>query len=250
MLNKSLIIILVILIIPFTGCKKGDEDPFFSLLSRKARVSGDWQLSTIEGEIYTSYLPLENWHNAIKTGDNKEIITITDYANENLSRILTQTIRDYSMTINKDGTWSKTIQYNSLDVRETAESIYTYTFPIDMTFSGTWAFVGKTKDNYKNKERILLSINNFEILAYEQKSIREYKDGSPTFESTYVISGINLTYDSGEIENLYEIKMLKSKEMKWTLLSGEIYQETDISGEETENASETHSEETIVWKLK
>jgi hypothetical protein len=40
---KSLLFISVSLIF-LAGCKKGEDDPFFSIYTRKARVSGDWKL--------------------------------------------------------------------------------------------------------------------------------------------------------------------------------------------------------------
>jgi hypothetical protein len=48
-LQKYLLVIMVIaLSIPsFTACKKGDGDPWFSLYSRKARLTGDWKVSSL-----------------------------------------------------------------------------------------------------------------------------------------------------------------------------------------------------------
>ncbi|MCS6991815.1 MAG: hypothetical protein NZL95_08135 [Chitinophagales bacterium] len=46
---KELKIVLIFLIgltfvLPWGGCKKGPEDPFFSIWSRKSRVVGDWKI--------------------------------------------------------------------------------------------------------------------------------------------------------------------------------------------------------------
>jgi hypothetical protein len=40
---KNLLLILSVLAV-FTSCKKGDNDPFLSLKSRKGRLSGDWKV--------------------------------------------------------------------------------------------------------------------------------------------------------------------------------------------------------------
>ncbi len=39
-------LILLMFAAVFTGCKKGEEDPSISLLSRSARLTGDWNLTT------------------------------------------------------------------------------------------------------------------------------------------------------------------------------------------------------------
>ena len=38
---KNLLLILA-LVAAFTSCKKGENDPFLSLKSRKGRLAGDW----------------------------------------------------------------------------------------------------------------------------------------------------------------------------------------------------------------
>jgi hypothetical protein len=39
----------------FTGCKKGEEDPFLSLKSRDSRVTAKWKLTKIEGSSTNSF---------------------------------------------------------------------------------------------------------------------------------------------------------------------------------------------------
>ncbi|PIP55156.1 MAG: hypothetical protein COX07_01410 [Bacteroidetes bacterium CG23_combo_of_CG06-09_8_20_14_all_32_9] len=42
----KLLLLLVIIIVIIPSCKKGDNDPFLSLRSRKARITGEWKLIT------------------------------------------------------------------------------------------------------------------------------------------------------------------------------------------------------------
>lgn len=135
---KSLCLALFLLTVALGACKKGEEDPFFSLLSRKERVSGNWEMSGIEGEKRSEY-GTGTWTKWIKTGDQNTIITLTN--NTELASTKTNTILDYSMIVNKDGTWSKSIQMNCIEVIENPDLIKTTTYPISHFFSGTWAFM-------------------------------------------------------------------------------------------------------------
>lgn len=41
---KQLFLISIIIVFAFPSCKKGENDPFLSLRSRKARLTGEWEL--------------------------------------------------------------------------------------------------------------------------------------------------------------------------------------------------------------
>ncbi|MDD3687494.1 MAG: hypothetical protein PHE56_12095, partial [Bacteroidales bacterium] len=52
--HLSLVLLGMIIVLPLltTSCfKKGDEDPFFSMYTRKARVTGEWTISNYESKI-------------------------------------------------------------------------------------------------------------------------------------------------------------------------------------------------------
>jgi hypothetical protein len=245
--TKSLWLALFVLTIALGACKKGDEDPFFSLLSRKSRVSGNWEMSGIEGEKRSEY-GTETWTKWIKTGDQNTIIILTSNNNTELASTKTYTILDYSMIVNKDGTWSKIIQMNCIEVIENPDLIKTTTYPISQIFSGTWAFMGQTKDAFKNKERIALSLGVYEKLPAKWTSRIVYKDD---VTDSNVFVGYNFAYRAGEIENIYEIEMLKSKEMKWLLKSGSFVEQTTLpSGSEIDYTAEYSESETIIWTAK
>ena len=118
------IAILAFLIIVFGGCKKGQNDPFISFRSRKARVSGEWKLTT--GSVTTSGGP----QTIVITydGTNKIEGSTTNAYTENTTF---EKKGDYKTVISDDGT---------VKVRE-----------------GTWDFtagVGKAK----KKERLVITI--------------------------------------------------------------------------------------------
>ncbi|MFI5135935.1 MAG: hypothetical protein ACHQD9_08790, partial [Chitinophagales bacterium] len=47
---RSVILIVagLLLVITYNSCKKGPEDPFFSIWSRKHRVVGDWNVTSYQ----------------------------------------------------------------------------------------------------------------------------------------------------------------------------------------------------------
>lgn len=58
-MKKSISLIALVLMVFsgvfFTGCKKGEEDPFISLKSRDSRVTAKWKLTKIEGSSTNSF---------------------------------------------------------------------------------------------------------------------------------------------------------------------------------------------------
>ncbi len=116
-----------------TSCKKGKNDPAISLKSRKARLSGDWEL--------TGYSSTEKYYDG---GDVREevhlegtTLTKKTYLNETLVNTETQEFSE-KLSFTKDGKYTMT--------------------HINQTTEGNWAFIGKNKDaGLKNKEAVLLS---------------------------------------------------------------------------------------------
>lgn len=128
-----------------------------------------------------------------------------------------KSINTYTLSIDKDGTWKKTMDYHISSVFPGIEEGETITYNHHLLYSenGTWSFMHKIKDVSKNKERIHLSLLNetYEHLGGTQT--RKFADGSEiTTEIASDIKDIK-TYAEGEKSIIYDILMLKSKEMKW-----------------------------------
>lgn len=112
-----------------TGCKKGENDPFLSLKSRKARITGEWKLS--EGSITESYSNL--------SGSGT---FLTTYTGSTANYDGTTVGYTEKITIEKDGTFEVVI----VEDGETN------------TIKGNWFFSGKSKDaDLKKKEAIIFS---------------------------------------------------------------------------------------------
>ena len=248
-MTYKIIVALVVLFIfvPFS-CKKGEEDPILSLLTRKSRLSGEWILSTmnISGNSGSS--------DYSKVGDMNEITTVS--TNEFVSSLTVETIKTYDLTINKDGTWEKIID-SDIYTKEVSETT-PFTTETEATKTlkeiGTWAFVGATKGEYKNKERVIFNLTERRLEFGAGTHTESYTDGSgSTTESETNASVYSFTKAPGEFQAVYDLVMLKSKEMKWSLVSStsEMNAEYDANGDIImENNYDYDRTETIVWVSK
>lgn len=148
----------------FTGCKKGENDPALSLLSRKARLSGSWELSSAN---YTN-----NYDGDITTYSyDGTLMTITGNGNTD--------VKNWSekITINKDGSFTstETRDYQYYDYNDFEWKTGTYIEAIE----GIWFFVDGNKDlDVKSKERVAFQV---------QKSTTTYptSNGTETYTNTY-----------------------------------------------------------------
>jgi hypothetical protein len=151
-----------ILILSLSSCKKGENDPFFSLLSRKSRLVGNWKVTNEVITASESYLDSNLNINSNYDGLKKMNIIVTDTPNGTSS---TKDSSYYSQTlsIKKDGTYIKKIIYSggaNLNITE-----------------GTWIFLGKSEvNNLKKKEAIFLTINKTTISNGSETNVYVYNN--------------------------------------------------------------------------
>lgn len=122
-----------------SSCKKGENDPFLSLKSRKARLVGEWNLTKIEGT-YSDVDPSDPSNNVTSTttySDGLETVTTTDNSNT---------------TVDTD---NYTVTYSfTKDQKYTITTTNSTTVEVE---EGDWLFLGKNKtDEIKKKEGIYL----------------------------------------------------------------------------------------------
>lgn len=139
---KNLIYIVCLgAILTTLGCKKGEDDPFLSLRSRKARVAGEWKVT--QRSINTNQTQGGLSSTSTTTYDGTTETTQAESGGFNISYTTAVT---YDITFEKDGTYKMVVV--------TTEDGETQT----ETAEGNWAFIGKSKDaGLKNKEAISLS---------------------------------------------------------------------------------------------
>lgn len=223
------------------SCKKGENDPALSFSSRKARISNAWTVSAIS----------ETWTNTDSDGDSwsstesfdgttKTVVNSSTSGGTTWSNTSTYTYSDFSITIEKDGTFEMVEAYTYQDVDDSWSPIITTTdYTVNNTMSGTWSFIGKAKDNYKNKERVIFNILNG---TYSNSQTAVTVDGSGTTLNTSTSSSSSTDVEShGESTMVFDIDMLKGKEMVWMQQFDGSSSDSNTSGSTTVTTSDTYT---------
>ncbi len=120
---------LVIASFGFEGCKKGANDPFMSIHTRKARVVGEWTMKSGSGTDVNGSASSWNYD-----GSN---YTYTDQSGTSTAGM------KWTMSFVKDGSYTTVQTMTSTGFSET------------ITEKGTWNFTGKVGDD-KNKDHIVM----------------------------------------------------------------------------------------------
>lgn len=161
----------------FMSCKKGDNDPVFTLQTRKARMANEWTVSFSEIKMGDSLIAFDGEKEIISFGD-VEIASIPSTK---------------SYTFEKNGNYtieiSKTYPAGFLDSALGTQTINTLE-------TGVWSFTGGNGD-VKNKEQVLLLPNRWERRT----------EGFAEVEVK--------TWEGQTQGQVFNIDMLKSKEMRW-----------------------------------
>ena len=161
-----------------SSCKKGENDPFLSLKSRKSRLVGEWTVSKSEGTSSTV-----NSSSAIM---NTSSVTTYDGANET-------TIQTTALGAGAPSTSSYT---QSFEFKKDGTFVMTYKTSTDTDeYEGNWIFLGKNKNaELSKKEAVMLSITKETYTS----------NGTSTTESYTGFNNMTMTF---------EIDQLKGKEI-------------------------------------
>jgi len=186
-INKIWMVLLFTSTVILNGCKKGEDDPFISLHSRKGRVAGDWKLSS--GTVTD-----KSYDNATET------TTTTTYTYDGTNQVESQTVSNSSGSSTNTNTVSYSESF-SFDKSGT----YTGTIVEDgitSTAEGTWNFGSGVGDKKRKSELILTAtktVNN---------------------GFTYTYTG-NAATDVYYLKELRNDKMVMVMEIKYTLSNGD-----------------------------
>jgi hypothetical protein len=144
-MKNTVVLLLSALVIAgsFSGCKKGENDPFLSLRSRKSRLEGNWVI--VKEEVSETNINGSTTEIMQSVYDGKMKVTTTTTTVGALSTTVIDTVKyTVNFDIKKDG------NYKIIAANENKIDI--------VTTEGTWLFLGKSKLNdLKNKEAILLT---------------------------------------------------------------------------------------------
>ena len=141
---NRLLVILLIGVLALPGCKRGDEDPFFSFSSRKGRLAGEW--------IVSSYKWSRNF------GDTTSIILGTDsmLTYSYVDSLESQTKLRWLWTFDKKGNYESEKEefFGPKAFVNEPDSQIPYTE--STIHRGTWEFMGGNDEPAKSQLALLL----------------------------------------------------------------------------------------------
>jgi len=218
----SLILLTLVVVLPMlSGCfKKGSEDPFFSMYTRKARITGLWTVNYANSDLKTIY---GEGTTQIRTVTNvngttwKETIYLlgTDSVAETKGKIVLDnaTKPKYTYYFDENGIMNSIYEYEVIKhaVNEDMGTDTTITTTIRHEFSGTWNFLGGI-DDYLNKERLALVIQEEKYLKIVTKyTVSEDSESAGVSNTTREARTVR--YANGEMSTIWVIRMLKNKQI-------------------------------------
>jgi len=156
---------LMVTFVLFNGCKRGEDDPFISFRSRKARVTGKWKMTSIKRTYNET--DIFGFKTVIFTGNGS---TYTRTEQNSSGPDFSKTgIFTYEITFKKDGSYKAQINWDG-DIGN---------------IEGKWNFTGGVGD-MKDKSQITLYETSYKETDYTSTSTGHY---------------FNDTYDLKELRN-------------------------------------------------
>ncbi|MBI4648213.1 MAG: hypothetical protein HY738_16925 [Bacteroidia bacterium] len=204
-----------------TGClKKGDEDPFVSLRTRKARVVGNW---TITDKIYDVIIKYPGGESVDSTftlsGTSCSVREAWHQMKKDTIHNWKGSVTEATFEFDEDGGMQLYVVFNisrdSINVTQedwTYETFWKREYRCD--FRGTWNFLNKI-DNYKNKERITYVWTTM-ITTVTYDSTVTVTDADGNIDIRYFPSQMNEArkYANGQVAEIWELIQLRNKAIK------------------------------------
>lgn len=170
------IILLVLLPVLFPACKKGENDPAFSLRSRKSRISGEWTMASATWSKPDTTISYDGENLVFSYEIDDDLITDTLQVQNNI-------------TFNKDETYEEVI-ITDYPTDWWGNGLPAYT--LTETVKGLWNFTEGGSDT-KNKSQLLLRVT--EVLKSASNS------GSNIDALTYQGQTGGVIYDIDRLAN-------------------------------------------------
>jgi len=243
----GLLLILVVLSTLLEGCfRKGENDPFISFSSRKARMSGRWDIAEFTGNYLLKLNSGENRKINLKQSGSS-VSELTEYINmatetqdslqagQDTSIEWKGKIVEAYFDIRADGTFDYAYEY-TLEMThskffpegDSTVGIYaptSYAFTIDSTmkrnyrteYRGRWNFLNNV-DGSKKGERVIFEIenaayvSNLAITYVYDFDIDDLEIEHDTSFSTQSLESENFKYANGEFSTVWYLDKLKGQE--------------------------------------
>lgn len=216
-----------------TGCKKGEDDPFFSIYTRKARVTGEWIVQDMESDLLlsrsdsdvvlrtiTKIIGQDVWEQTVRVVNSEQV---DEFKGE---------VKKYSYTFDRNGSMSSFYNYEFVVSEEDPNTMITtvVTTDIRIEITGSWNFMGGI-DAYNNKERLAITLEEKKtVTTISTLELTEDFDDDiiPVPIITQDVRAFR--WENGEMSTLFTLRMLKNKDMimEQSLNTFEIYR--DING--------------------
>jgi len=243
------LLLVVVMSTLLEGCfRKGENDPFVSLRSRKARMTGVWDITEFKGDYLRKLNSGENRKiDLIQSGtsisETTHYIDMTEATQDSLFCTTSDTTIEWKgkmieafYDIRKDGSFDYAFEYtlemtHSTDFPEGSSTIGMFAptnnpFRLDSTmkrnirteFRGRWNFLYDV-DGYKKKERIVFEIESVTYLWNNAITyVYDFEDDDLPIEtdttySTQNFASTSQKYANGEFAFLWEIDKLKNLEI-------------------------------------
>jgi len=186
-----------------TGCRKGDEDPWFSIKTRKARLVGEWTMTSgnITAISTSNEVVLSSTvHEYTEDQEHYEVISnISNYTKDYV-------IEEYRIKIDNNGTYERRLKKELVLIDgqpRDPDEIYLSS----VVERGTWTFLKRNSEyGLKNKEAVVLN-------RLESSSTITDSSGTSTNTSTYTAFGESYPYLIWEIERLANKELLIKNEI-------------------------------------
>jgi hypothetical protein len=220
-LFKTLIAVAIVSV-TVQSCKKGEEDGALSLRSRKSRFAGEWKVdSNIGTNTFTVTPPTGSASSSTwtltETGGTIKLVESSTSNGTTVSTTTDGTVSEHTYTIEKDGTFSHTYKFTITEIRDNSQSGLTdkrTTVTIaDITEEGEWNFTGGIGEA-KNKEHVVLSVTSHKENRNETTTSIFGFGGTTTTDTDTESSSTTTTWAPNENTMIWQLVMLKNKEMK------------------------------------
>jgi len=191
---RGLVIIFMVTITAFSGCRKGDEDPFLSLKSRTNRLCGKWRLVELNETYYIGSNPMLYEKFEFKLKGGQMVVYYNGYSVDQYSNI------EY-WEFNKNGEYKIETK-----IRNTKTIIE----------EGIWSWGAKNKKNdLKKKEYFMLKKLSYNYNNGEE--VEEYSGPTLSPSREYVV--VKLT---DETIKLYSFMEIYEKDVEYQKIKSEL----------------------------
>ncbi|MDA3909806.1 MAG: hypothetical protein PF448_00430 [Bacteroidales bacterium] len=249
--STILLVLLSAVILPlFTGCfGVGEDDPFISLRTRKARMIGNWEVSAYYKNVKQIYGINNNTVLRVITdvqGDEWLETTEIIGSEQEIEEVEGIVINN-EMQFDKNGYFNAIYEYQIVEgvVDEESLEVTTTTFTVKETMDGTWNFLGRI-DDYSNKERLSLVVMNSKITHTTVTEIQSDDDEEEPIPTTNV-EVWTYNYANGEMSMIWELDMLKNDEIHMYQDLNNFYQtSSDAAGSSFTEVG--YQEKTLITK--